>query len=49
MNYEAGGACAVACTGDEACGDGYQCISVFDDPDLFYIPKQCVRMTLTCG
>lgn len=49
MNYDDGPACAVACTDSSACGDGYDCISVFDDPDLFYVPKQCVRRQLTCG
>lgn len=49
LSYEGGGACAVACTDSSACGEGYDCISIFDDPDLFYMPKQCVRSSLTCG
>lgn len=49
LNYAGGGACGVACTEDSACGDGFECIQIFDDPDLFYIPKQCVRSSLTCG
>lgn len=49
VNYEDGAACTVACTTDAACGDGYSCSPIFDDPDLFYIPKQCIRDTLSCG
>ncbi len=49
MNYEDGSACGIACSHESACGDGFECISVFDDPDLFYMPKQCVRTNLTCG
>lgn len=49
LNYGGGAACGVACTDDAACGDGYQCISVDDDPELFYLPRQCVRTNLTCG
>ena len=49
MNYAGGGACSVGCTTTEACGLGFECIQVFDDPDLFYIPKQCVATGSTCG
>lgn len=49
VDYEGGSACAVACTDSSACGEGYECAPLFDDPDLFYIPKQCVRTSLTCG
>ncbi len=48
MNYSNGNACGVGCTSDAACGAGFECITVFDDPDLFYVPKQCVATTLTC-
>lgn len=49
LNYEDGAACSVACTDSAACGEGFECIALHDDPDLFYIPKQCVRTSLTCG
>ncbi len=48
LSYGAGAACGVACTTDTACGDGFRCARLFDDPDLFYIPKQCVRRNYTC-
>lgn len=48
VNYEGGAACAVACTDSFACGEGYECIALEDDPELFYIPKQCVRTSLSC-
>jgi len=48
LNYAAGGACGVACTTDTACGDGYRCARLFDDPDLWYLPKQCVRRDFIC-
>lgn len=40
--------CSVACATDAACGDGYDCMPITDDPDQFYIPKQCVPSTRTC-
>jgi len=49
VNYRGGGACSVGCTTSEACGSGFECISLFDDPELFYIPKQCVATGSTCG
>ncbi|MCA9582378.1 MAG: hypothetical protein KC416_11330, partial [Myxococcales bacterium] len=36
------GVCGVACTTSEACGDGYECRIITDDPDEWYVPKQCV-------
>ena len=48
INYEGGAACGVACTDSFACGDGYECITLEDDPELFYVPKQCVRTSLSC-
>lgn len=48
LGYGAGGACGVACTTDTACGEGYRCARLFDDPDLFYLPKQCVRRDYVC-
>lgn len=48
MNYSGASGCSVACTTDAACGPGYECIAVFDDPELFYMPRQCVRTSLTC-
>lgn len=49
LNYGNGGFCGVACTTDTACGQGYRCARLFEDEDLWYIPKQCVRRDLTCG
>jgi hypothetical protein len=48
MNYGDTPSCGVACTTDAACGSGYQCIEVFSDPNMFYMPKQCVRLSLVC-
>jgi len=48
LGYGSGAACGVACTADTACGDGFRCARLFDDPDLFYLPKQCVRRDYTC-
>ena len=48
LNYSGGSACGVGCTSDAACGDGFECISVFDDPELFYVPRQCVASSLAC-
>ncbi len=48
LNYGTGAACGVACTTDTACGAGFRCARLFDDPDLFYLPKQCVRRDYTC-
>ena len=49
LDYADGSACSVACTTDEACGEGYTCTQLYDDPELFYIPKQCIRTAQTCG
>jgi hypothetical protein len=48
LGYPTGGACGVACTNDVACGPGFRCARLFEDPDQFYIPKQCVRRDYTC-
>ena len=48
LNYSGGPACGVACTTDTACPPGYRCARLYDDPDLFYIPKQCVRRDYIC-
>jgi hypothetical protein len=34
---------------DSACGDGFRCARLFEDPDLFYLPKQCLRRDHVCG
>ena len=49
LNYALGNACGVACTTDSACGSGYRCARITEDPDLFYIPKQCVRRNYLCN
>ena len=33
---------------DTACPDGYRCARLTDDPDLFYLPKQCVARDYEC-
>jgi len=48
LGYSGGAACGVACTTDTACPDGYRCARLYDDPDLFYLPKQCVRRDYIC-
>jgi len=49
LGYGAGAACGVACTTDTACPDGFRCARLNDDPDKFYIPKQCVKRDYLCG
>jgi len=44
----AGGSCGVACTTDTACPQGFRCARLTDDPDQFYIPKQCVKRDYIC-
>ncbi|MBA2662843.1 MAG: hypothetical protein H0U74_11140 [Bradymonadaceae bacterium] len=48
LGYSLGSACGVACTTDEACGEGYRCQDVIEDPAQFHIPKQCVRKSFDC-
>ena len=48
LSYAGTPGCGVACTNDSACGAGYRCARLSDDPDLFYIPKQCVRRDYIC-
>ena len=48
LNYPEGKACGVACTTDQACGSGYRCARITDDPKLFYLPKQCVHRNYSC-
>lgn len=48
LGYPGGSACGVACATDTACPDGYRCARLFDDPDLFYLPKQCVKRDYNC-
>ena len=48
LGYGGGAACGVACTTDTACPDGFRCARLNDDPDLFYLPRQCVRRDLVC-
>ena len=43
-----GGACGVACTTDEACEPGSECIDVFAT-DYFHHPKQCVPKSRSCN
>ena len=49
LNYGTGGRCGVACTNDAACGTEYRCARLFDDPELFYLPKQCVKRDYVCN
>lgn len=48
LGYASGSACGVACTTDTACGAGFRCARITSDPDLFYLPKQCVKRDYTC-
>lgn len=48
LGYGGGAACGVACTTNEACGEGYRCAKLVEDDDLFYLPKQCLRVDQTC-
>ena len=44
-----GSACGVACATSAACGEGMECVPVTDNPDKFYIPKQCMPTRRQCG
>ena len=48
LSYAGNPGCGVACTNDTACGPGYRCARLTEDPDLFYLPKQCVRRDYIC-
>ena len=48
LGYSRGPSCGVACTTDTACGAGYRCARLSEDPELFYISKQCVRRDYVC-
>lgn len=49
LGFGDGGGCGVGCTTDTACGDGFRCARVFDADDYYYLPKQCVPVTMSCG
>lgn len=48
LGYAGGAACGVACTTDAACGEGYRCGRITADPELWYLPKQCIRRDYVC-
>jgi hypothetical protein len=48
LDYPGQKACGVACTTDRACGDGFRCARITQDPKLFYLPKQCVKKSYRC-
>jgi hypothetical protein len=48
LNFAGGAACGVACAEDAACPQGSRCAPITDDPEQFYIPRQCVPVDLTC-
>ena len=48
LGYAGGGGCGIGCATDSACPDGYRCARLYDDPDMFYIPKQCVPRDQVC-
>lgn len=48
INLGGQGFCGVACTTDTACPEGQRCARLTDDPDLFYIPRQCIPRDYTC-
>lgn len=43
-----GSACGVACATNEACGEGMDCVPITDNPDEFYVPKQCMPAQQQC-
>ena len=49
LGFHDGGGCGVACTTDTACGQGFRCARIFDIDDEFYMPKQCVPVSLSCS
>ncbi|MFT7623997.1 MAG: hypothetical protein ACI9WU_003183, partial [Myxococcota bacterium] len=48
LGYGSGNGCGVACATDTACPDGYRCARLNDDPDMFHLPKQCVKQDYVC-
>jgi len=48
LGLPGGSACGVACTTDAACGNGFRCARITDDPDRFYLPKQCIPRDYVC-
>ncbi|HIA01476.1 MAG TPA: hypothetical protein EYN06_08980 [Myxococcales bacterium] len=48
LGYNTGASCGVACTTDKACPDGFRCARITEDPDLFYLAKQCVKRSYSC-
>ncbi len=49
LDLGSGGFCGVACTSNEACGAGFSCAPVTEDPEeSWYIPKQCIPQASSC-
>jgi hypothetical protein len=48
LGYPGGAACGVACSTDTACPDGFRCARLTDDPDMFHLPKQCLKKDYVC-
>ena len=48
LRYPGGSSCGVACATTAACPTGYNCRRLIDDPDYFYMPKQCVPTDYVC-
>lgn len=48
LGYSGGAACGVACTTDTACGEGYRCGRITNDPEAWHLPKQCIRRDYVC-
>lgn len=48
LQLSGGSACGTACATSEACGEGFTCAPITDNPDQFYIPKQCVPNNQQC-
>lgn len=48
LNLGGGAVCGVACTTDTACGTQNRCARLLDDPDYFYLPRQCIPRDYTC-
>ena len=49
LGFAAGAGCGVACTNDTACGQGFRCGRITNDPKLFHIAKQCMPRDYVCG
>ena len=49
LAFPSGARCGVACTTDQACGQGYRCARLLDEQKYFYLSKQCVPRDYQCS